>query len=103
MFQRGREIGMWYAQRSIRRGKQHERDRITYLHLSAEKRSLLQTLVNRIDGCTSTKHEPLKSYPRRSFMDDYHQNVSANINAGVENVAKSSNPNISQGKLQFFR
>ena len=76
-FQRGKEIGMWYAQRQ--RGKTSQKaKRDHHLYLSNEQKSLLQRLVDKIDQCsenktTSSSHAKLSPNNQKSkFMENYH-------------------------------
>ena len=88
-FQKGREIGLWYAKRQARKTNE-KNDEANYLHLNPQNKLLLQTLVKKIETCTTNqKHSPYGSsvergnHNSRSFLEEYHKNVQANINAGT--------------------
>ena len=97
--QSGKDIGLWYAKNGRGQGREKEQSAIVnYLHLSVEQRSLLETLVKRIDSCessstggflSSSKSEAGNSTSRRSFMDDYYQNVEANMKAEMRLLLES--------------
>ena len=81
---------MWYANQGRER---RQKNIVNYLHISPEQRLLLDTLVKRIDNCESNskggflsfaKNDGENSRPRRSFMEDYQQNVEANMQAEMK-------------------
>ena len=80
---------MWYAKRQTRKTKE-KNDEANYLHLNPQNKSLLKTLVEKIETCkTSQIQSPCGSsaekgnHSSRSFLEEYNKNVEANINAGT--------------------